>query len=441
MLTDTLKGVKPDEFGMWPSSIGTRDLPFSLPFGNLFLFNDTPQWNYLSGLQSLFDWYHSNPVFYSIVMIKAKAYANMRIKVINRNTGKEEDPIKTRVPIAKKLYRLFREPNLLQNTWEFWMQRKIFEDVAGNSFTYGNFSSVMQPNITSIADQGLWNVWPAGMKYKLGGKFFDATELKEIIKGWEFEVGNYKKTWEPHEILHINKPNTDYRDSEIFGRSPAYSLHRPLSNIDMAYEARNVIMANRGMRGIISSNKGDASGKVAMNKKEKDKTHQMVKDYGFLQAQKQWMISDVPINVTMVDQDVNKLGLFDEIATDGIICCHGWGVPELLLKLYLKGSTFENLEASMRRLYQETLIPEADNDISGISKFLKLEDTDWMLISCFDHVAALQESERKRAEAHEIKVRTLLAELAAGALTMDEYRMETGRPKLEKKEEEEKELV
>lgn len=436
------------ETDLWPDASLANGNPISMPTLGYSLFTDTPYWHSLKGLDTLFEWYQRNPVFYAIVNIKARAYANMKIQVVNRKTGKVE-PENTLKDIPKKLYRLFKNPNAIQSQWEFWMQRKIFEEVAGNSFTYGDFTIGFEPSIANISDGGLWNVWPAGMNYKLTGKYFGAKKKSDIITGWEFKAGNYKQTWKPEEILHLNKPNTRYQDGYIFGQSPAVSLYRALTNIDMAYEARNVIMLNRGMRGIISSAKGDATGKVALTPDEKDKvfeafgirvsrtsrgkTKNTVKgEYGFLNGQRAWMISDQAINVTMVDQDVNKLGLFDEIATDGIMCCNGFGVPEILLKLYLKGNTFENQRESERRLYQGTIIPEAENDINGLNSFLALDDEDWYLQPCYDHVACLQESEKQKAEGNKVVVDTLLNELKAGSITMDEYRLATGRDPLPK---------
>jgi hypothetical protein len=110
------------------------------PLGNFFtnymLFSNTPYWNRLNGTQSLFDWYHINPVFYAVVNIKAREYGNVRIKVMNRETG-EVEPEFTRKPLPKKIYNFFKRPNVMQSRGEFFRQRKIFFEVAGNTFTYG----------------------------------------------------------------------------------------------------------------------------------------------------------------------------------------------------------------------------------------------------------------------------------------------------------------
>jgi hypothetical protein len=417
------KSVSADADGMWPqyeSHEGALTaLRRGLPFVNYMLFSNTPYWQSLTNLQSLFDWYHINPVFYATVMIKAREYANMRIKVVNRRTGVEE-PEFTRKTIPAKLYALFNKPNVLQSRWEFFMQRKIFEEVAGNSFTYGNFALGFKGSINTI--ESLWNVWPAYMKFKLAGKYFEATQINDVISEWKFEIGNYKKTWEPHEIMHKNKPNTNVVDGLIFGRSPACSLIRPLSNIDMAYESRNVMMRNRGMRVMITSDKSDASGNIPLGADEESAVQENMKKYGMLEGQSQFFFSPSPLRATAIDQDVAKLGLFEEIATDAMMVANAYGVPEVLLKLYIKGATFENQEASVRRLYQGTLIPEAEDDMNAMNNFLSLDQTDWMIVPDFSHVAALQESEEKKAQTEERRKKVAMEEVKNNLMTPDEYR-------------------
>jgi hypothetical protein len=414
-----------DGTDLWPDA--NQELLGSLkgrtPFVNYMFFSNTPYWQGLQGFHALFECFHTNPVLFSTIMIKAREYSNMQIKVVNRNTGVEE-PCNTRKDIPKAIYDLFARPNVLQSTWEFLLQRKIFEEVAGNSFTYGNFSLGMKHTIQNTV--ALWNVWPEHMKFKLRGNYFEATDISEIIEQWKFEFGVYKKTWEPHEILHKNKPNTDISNGLIFGRSTACSLSRPLSNIAMAYESRNVMMKNRGMRVIFTSDKGDDSGRIPLNDDEKTDLNNSAKEYGMLENQKQFFFTHLPLSATVIDQDVRKLGLFEEIATDAMIVANAYGVPEILLKLYLAGATFENQEASVRRLYQGTLIPEALDDMIAFNTFLGLSDTDWMIVPSFDHVPALQESEKTKAEAKNIEGTMAMNEFSKGLITLQEYRDRMG---------------
>lgn len=356
-------------------------------------------------------------------MIKAREYANMRFVVKNRS-GDKIEPESTKKAIPAKIYKLLNNPNVMQKRWEFLQQRKIFREVCGNTMTYGNAGFGMKPDINTIA--ALWNVWPQYMEFMLTGKYFDAIEKTDVIKGWQFSYGDFKRPFNTDEILHQNNPNIDPTAGLIFGTPTAFSLIQPLSNIDMAYESKNVIMQNRGMRAIFTSDKGDASGKIPMTPAEKIEVQGEIKNYGALEGQKQFLFSNMPIKVTPIDQDVRKLGLSSDIAENAMLVCHAFGVPEILLKLYLSGATFENQESSLRRLYQGALIPESQDDIIGLNSFLGLDDTEWYIDASFDHVPCLQESEKLKAETNKTTSETAVQEFMKNLITLDEYRTRMG---------------
>src|SRR5690606_39612422 len=83
--------------------------------------------------------------------------------------------------------------------------------IFGNKFTYANSTLGFQ-GLAIERVSALWNVPPYAMQYKLTGKYFSATTINDIIKGWKFEYGNHKQEWEPWEVLHQNNPNLDIRD-------------------------------------------------------------------------------------------------------------------------------------------------------------------------------------------------------------------------------------
>lgn len=395
------------------------------PLVNYVVFQNQAHWQRLNGFQALFDCYHRNPILFSIVNIKARAKSNRKFQVVNRSSGKAE-PITTRKEIPAKIYSLLERPNPTQNRIEFLKQWAIFEQVCGNSFVYINAPLGVKPNINNI--NALWNVWPTHIQYKLTGKYFSATEMQDIIKGWRFEYGTYKQEFTPNEIFHRNSPNTEVRDGIIFGRAVAQSLEKPLTNIELAYESRNVIMLNRGMRVILTSEKGDASGKIPLVPAEKDILQNEMKDYGLLGGQKQFFFSSMPVKATTVDQDVRKLGLFEEIATDGRVCCNAFGVPEILLQIDIRGATFENQSASIVRLYQDTIIPEAEDEDISINTMLGLHDTDWYLKSSFDHIPALQEAERNKYTAYQSIATYMERMFLNGVVTHNQWLTEMDLP-------------
>lgn len=388
-------------------------------YTNYSLFSNTAQWHQLSGIQSLFEIYLNNPVLRAVIDIKARESANMKIVIENINTNTIE-PENTRKAIPAKLYKLFSKPNPLKSSMDFWYERKILRDVAGMSFTYANFPFSFGKSPDNI--RTLFNVWPAYMEFQLGKSYFEATELSDIIKQWKFNLGTYKKEWEPNEILFQSEPNINpTNDRLILGISKIFSLIKPLTNIALAYESRNVIIKQRGMRGVMSSGKSDDSGTIPLLPEEKKVVQEELQKYGTLEDQMQWFFSHVPLNVTSIDQDVRKLGLFEEIASDGMIVANLYGVPEILLKLYLEGTTFENQESSLRRLYQGTLMPEAENDLMAMNEFIGLNETEWRIKGYWDHIPSLQKSEKEKAESNQ-RISIYSERLfRAGALTLNTW--------------------
>jgi hypothetical protein len=389
-------------------------------FRNFVAFTNRPYWQPLTGFASIFKWFATNPVLYAVVMIKARESANMRYVVHKRGKPDEIEPENTRKDLPRKIYQIMGQPNPLQSKWEWLLQRKVLFELAGNSFTYGNAPLGFKPTIENI--QTMFNVWPQYMNVMLTGKYFEATELSEIISGWKFQYNQYKKEFRPDEIFLRSGPNLGMQDGLILGRPTAAGLVKPLSNIEMGYESRNVIMRNRGMRAIISSDKGDASGSVPFLPQERTEMQEDFADrYGTLEDQWQWLLTGLPVNVTPIDQDVMKLGLFEEIATDAMIVCHAFGVPEILLKLYLQGATFENQSESVKRLYNGTLIPEAEAELTAFNNWLGLTNTDWELSGSWDHIPGLQRSEADRSSANRNASLYLKDLFMVGAITHNQW--------------------
>ncbi len=414
---NTLKGlVLPSFRGRSPQK---QDL-----FTSYMLFNNKASWINTQTLIEYFSIYGRNPVFHSAVNIKARAAANVRIQVKNKITGDIEQT-STTAKIPQKIYSLLEQPNPLQSTWEFFRQKKIFHEVAGNSFVYGNCPVGFKMNIENVST--LVNPWPQYMSYNLAGGYFDATEISQIIKNWRFQISGYYREWDPQYILHQNYPNVNPLGLKLTGFNPIMgtsvieSLKWPLSNIEMAYESRNVVIKNRGMRAIITSEAGDATGKIPITAKEKEELQKDFREYGTLEDQDQFMFSRFPMNVNMIDQDVRKLGLFEEIASDGMIVSNTLGVPATLLKLDLKGETFSNQDASERRLYQDTIIPETNDDIVALNNWFGLRDTEWEIIGSFDHLPFLQKDKEKAARGNRQKSAYLKELFLSGAITHNQW--------------------
>ncbi len=404
---------------------GRKDL-----FQNFAIYNNTPSYINTSTVSQYFDVYSTNPVFYSAVNIIAKAESTVKIQVWNKKT-EEIEPESTTDKTARKIYELFKNPNPLQSKRELFYQKSIFYNVAGNSYLYGNAPEGFKIDISTV--QTLVNIWPQYMTYILEGGYFDALSIEDIITKWIFDASIFKRDFMPDQILHQNYPNTDFqtkywgaKPGVISGQSVIEALTVPLSNIMLAYESRNVIIKNRGMRAILSSEKGDATGKMPLLPDDKKLLLEEIKQYGTLEDQNQFMLTTMPLKVSIIDQDVRKLGLFDEIVHDGMIVANALDVPTDLLKLALQGVTYENQATSMKRLYQDNIIPRAQEDFDSFNSWFGLNDTEWEIRGSFEHLPIFQEDKEKTARANRQRSAYMKELFEKGAVTHNMWLTEVG---------------
>lgn len=405
-------------------------------FTNLLLKGEAHKLD-LSKPKNLEKEYRENPVLSSVINLKADYASNAKIHVRNIKTGeifteKDYRENKNLDKIVQKMFRIKNNPNPLQSTKEFLALSSIFKDVFGNGFIYGN-SPVGTINIRDI--EYLWHVWPQFMKPEVTGKFFDQIRMDGIIQKWIWETGNYKRNFNIDEILHRKEPNIKFGDSKdvVLGESRQVSLEWPLANIRIAYESRNIIAKERGPRAIISSNsKDDFASSLPMEEEDKKEVQSDFKSkYGTVDGQDQFMVTRHNISVHTIDQDVRKLGLLNEISSDAQVVCNRYGVPYNLLKMDLKGATYENQIRDERRMYQNEIIPEEEDRWNDINNWLKCKDFGFEYVVDFTHLPAMQEDFKEKSETDK-NINTVQKELFfAGVTTYNQWLTALRMPQVE----------
>jgi len=371
--------------------------------------------------------YELNPVLKGIIDTKARASSNVVRLVKELKTGDILDTNTTNKD-AQRIYKLIKKPNPFQSEFEFFNQRKVNHEIFGNSYTYG-----MTPEgISTVNFRTLQNLINLPSQYTKAihtGAVFDQLNIKGIVDKYVVQVGIIKKEIEPEFILHRNDVNisgfvgsmTHTELGVTNGRSRLQSLMMPLSNIQRAFESRNVIITRRGALGIFTSDMKDAGATYPLTDEEHEKAQAALGKYGTLSDQDMFVLTRVPLKYQHITQSVKELGLFEEIATDTMLVATSFGVPEILVKLYIKGATFENQQSSVRRMYNETLIPEGNDDNEAINGFLKTRDFGYEIINSYDHVDALQENKKEEADRRKINYEVGFGLFKADAITLNEW--------------------
>ena len=385
-----------------------------------------PKWIRLKDTKDFENAYTYNPVVQSVINIKAKAKANVIWQVKAIDTGellseKENDKA------VKKAYALMRKPNPLQTSKEFMLHSSVYFDTFGNNFIYANspFEKVDLLNVSTLI-----NLPTQAISVKLTGKWLDQTELSDIIKEYKLKgaggTGQIIATYRPDEVLLLNEVNITSEAPNIVGVSKLMALKAAISNIQISLEARNVLMQKRGALGIFTSDRKDATGAYPLLPQEKKEVQEEFDEYGIRKKQYQYIISRFPLKFQRTVMTVAQLMLFEELSSDTILICNSFGVPEILAKNYLKGTTYENQDKSERRLYSGAVIPETESYARGLNDLLKTEQYGIELYPSFDHIAVMQDDEKEKSEVEKNRSATYKEKFIHGACTYNEWRLASG---------------
>lgn len=409
-------------------------------FSTRFIGYSNPTWVNVQQNNELAKIYSENPIVYAVITLKASMMSNGIVNVRDLKTGEvfTRDSIRLdskaqNKQLITKALNLIESPNVLQSRKEFITMSSIIKDVFGNQFTYFNSGTIV--DIRNVVS--LWNIYPQYMSVLLQGNYFNATNTDEIIKGWRWEgFGSDVLPFNPDEIMLRKSPNVQLCDSNdlVFGMSPLVPLHKPISNIAIAYESENVVLKNRGARILMSlaRQQDQQSGVEPARKEDLEEVQNDWGEYGLRDDQKQAFITRQPIDVTVLDQDVRKLGISETIGNNSMAINNTYGISPDLLPLWIQGSTFENQRQAEKRTYQAAIIPEFNDWLSDLDDRLKMQDNGLQYVANWDHIGVLQEDKKEMASSNSITSKYHESMYMKGAIVLNTWLQAVGLPDDEK---------
>ena len=340
--------------------------------------------NYLEGITStdkkFLELYLSVPELQAIINYKARAFADMRIKAVN---DKDEE---IKIPQLD----LLKKPNPLQNFKEFAIQYYVLRSIFGNEFIHPVFGKDVSQTVA------LWNLPPMYAEIiPVSDKIipFNMTKQEEIIKEYKFRFGNTEIKYEPTEIIHFNDNQVRFNDGKyLLGDSKLRPLVQSLENIKSAYEARGILINNSAL-GILSNDSKDGVGTVPLSGPDKKQLQEDHKKYGLTKHKWQMILTNMSLRWQSMAVNVGKLKLFEEVDHDFRAIANVHAFPPEILQT---DSTYENKPAAIKQLYQDAIIPEANEWLQGLGNFLQV---DAILKADYSHVAALQQDLERRSKA------------------------------------------
>lgn len=367
---------------------------------------DRPAWLSLKDVHEYRQAVAENPVLSGCISILANAAANGKKYLVDLN-GKEIpwNSGKTGVKNARKLF--IERPNPMQSVKEFNYEREYMFFTYGNNYVYlNNPLETYETDIINVVT--MCNLPSEFVNPRQTGKFFDQVAIEGIIEKYALIDRTPIIEFDTNRIIHFNDINTSGVGNSIMGTSRLEVLRYPITNTQLAFEAMNVILKNRGMNGIISPKKLDGMGaSMPLTPDEEKKTRKEFKnDYGLRDNQEQYMLSPVSLDFYKTSLNSSELGIYKEFSNNAMIISNGFGIPPELYKTYMEGATFENQVQSERRLYQNTIIPLVENEDQYYTERLNMRKYGFELKTDFSHISCLQEGRKENATSLSMNGRT-----------------------------------
>lgn len=382
---------------------------------------DKPAWLLLNDVHDLRKAVAENPVLYGCIDILSNAKANGKKYLVDLK-GKEIpwDNGKTGVKQARKLF--CERPNPLQSVKEFTYERGYMFSTFGNNYVYlNNPLDTYETDILTV--QSMINLPSEYVTPHQTGKIYDQITLSGIVDEYALNNTIPPRKFPSDKVIHFNDLNTSEVGNSIIGTSRLQALKYPITNTQLAFEAMNVILKSRGMQGIISANNKDATGtQIPLRPEEKKNIDETFKkEYGIREDQKQFLISYSDISFIKTIMNSKELGIYEEFSNNAMIISNALGIPPELYKTYISGATFENQIQAVRRLYQDTVIPQVENEDQYFTERLNMRKYGFELKTDFSHIQALQEAIKEKATALSMNSRTAESAYNNNMITWNQY--------------------
>jgi phage portal protein BeeE len=342
--------------------------------------------------------YNSIPQIRQIVDKKATMFSNMNLRLINTATGE--------VVEDKDLHKLIQNPNIFQSMNKWLRNFKTQEQIYGNQFIYKNKPS----NLTKFPIS-LMNISPAYMTINMTGKVFDQIDINEVISSYTYKDSTSKKEFSTSDIMYTK---LDDLDNPVIGKSPLVSLALPISNTKLAYDYRNVIMAEKGAIGILKNRSRDVTGSIPLKPEEKKEIqNSLINEYGIGNGQKRVLITGSDIEWQPMTYPTRDLLLFEEVDANHLTMVDHFGMNINIFSS--KNQTYENVKNALIQCYQDTIKPEADEFTQALGKFIGIKEG-FHLEADYSHVQILQADKKNEEDLIKSRVASVIELSQAGII-------------------------
>lgn len=373
---------------------------------------------------------HSDRSLLELFGTVAEVYApihEVMSRVVNGKFGFRKRSTKEVVENNKDLNKLITQVNPFQNFKQLVYELGVYEICTGKNFQYLNIPGTLARDYKNIATQMNLPAERVTIKTPERLKIFSATKIEDVIDAYILDKGERDETiFATDRVIYRRKVNVDWKGKKIEGRSPLLSAEMALINLVAVYKARGTVYIKRGRMGMWVSSKTDASGTVALTDAEKKRARKdLDANFGLDGKKDTTGLSDVPMDFVKSSMSIAEMEPFKETKADAAAIYAVVGVPEEFIP-DAEGTTFDNKAKAEKGLYQNTVIPYADNICETLTSGWGIDLWDYEVFVDFSHVECLQDNKKDEAERKAKIVEYATKQYKDGAITYNEWLIAMG---------------
>jgi len=304
------------------------------------------------------------------------------------------------------LIKLLNKPNEHQDRNSFLEQAYSYWNVTGNNFIRVEATAAGFENDYNKV-KSLNNLNPVKIDFELDKSIFFNIKLKDL----KYSLENNKiKSLTKSELIHIKEIDlVEDLNYNILGNSKLNSQKHALSNLVIAYEAKNVLLAKRGALGIFTNKGGEMA--FPLSQPEKEKLQKEYENYGLSNEQWQVIFTNSSLIWQQIAMNSKDLQIFEGLEDDRQSLCSCYSLPYLLFKTGGgEGSTFNNLDTATKQVYREKTIPDWGTFQAAFNNFFDLAKKGERLIFDYSHIDVLQKDLGQEID-NDTKKTTVLSKL------------------------------
>lgn len=356
----------------------------------------------------------------AILLNKCNAYINGKFQVLNAL----DDTVNTS-PYAQRLQRLLNRPNFLQNGKSFWAGIKFFV----NGYGYCPVLRVKSETRGEISDLWILNPESIVIEWVEDNPFYKA-DFQELIKSIKLK----HKTGEwviPKEDVYIFTDSTPLEREGYLPSSRVMSGKSAITNLIKGYRTEGRIIS----KPLGAFSRKDASANSAkIPKEDKEKmTSYFSERYGTeFESQSDVLWLNAAVEWQNLMYPIAQLQIFEGRSANTAIVCDVMGYPFDLMGKD-KGATYSNGATADKVLYQNHIVPEAEQLDQQIGECLLIETKGVRIHTSYAHVPCLQENLKEKAETRQKNSEAAVLEFYHNGCTYNEFLVSMNRPETKSK--------